>query len=601
MVSRKNTNTTYQSPYGAPPSARFLPVAGTFGDAPPNLNRPQAQSIPQQYPVQFHQGQQVYSHPAQFRHHPSNPQPNIHASPQVPPASLIPLSAVEDLHEPSPFASGAYQDYQDPFNAAFAQTAPPVFEGFIPAPGRKDEAEDISRELNEVSFDSSDEEAHIQAYREKLAEDAYLQQYDEDNSELDADYSEEDAEQDAGDPGEMELLEEFDDEDERPRRKRGKLSTRGALSTRGHTATGGVLRGVSQGPGSRGGRRGRPPGRGRGASQGTKSTRKKKDGRRGIPKGTKRGPRAVADPGPEFKELQRQANDRFIAKDYAEALSYAQRAIQLNPEIFDAYNITSEIYAAMGDEESSIAALIAGAPTKRDPGLWQFIVERIQKIDFNEYPEYTEQAKTAATLACLNQIIALDENYEARSHKLEIEARLGRASKCVVLGLKMLKTRKDNGEDPDTEVLKIMAMMGTSNKKQTRIHLDKLIQSFEEAIGVYTNPNRDPADNAWDWEMINIYLDLLDRKGDYDRGIAQTKILSRWKQGRSHETFWNDEEDDREFDIQDEPRRVHVAMFERTIVNAKHGETLPLEIRVKLGLFRVRRSLEDFSEAMVRL
>ena len=274
----------------------------------------------------------------------------------------------------------------------------------------------------------------------------------------------------------------------------------------------------------------------------------------------------------------------------------------MNPEIFDAWNIISEIYAAMNEEVKSIAALIAGAPTKRDAGLYQFIIERINKLDPEKYPEFNEDAKTSAVLGCLNWIIQLDNttaNYEARSHKLEIEARLGHVSKCVLLGLKMLKTRREQKEDPDTEVLKIMAMMGTSSPKQTKIHLEKLISSFDEAIAVFTKPRREPFNNDLDWELINIYLDLLDRSKKYDYAISRLKSLSRWKQGRRKQTYWDEQDDDREFDMQDEPRRVAVPQFVRESQDAKYGETLPLEIRVKLGLFRLRKSADDFPEAMV--
>ncbi|KAL6709543.1 transcription factor TFIIIC subunit tfc4 [Coniothyrium glycines] len=593
-----NPNRIYRSPYLPADNRRYLPVAGPFSDVPPTLNGQQAQNNRQPYPLPYPQEQPVFPHLPVFQE--TQEHQASHISHPVP---LIPLSAVQDLQEPPSFSGGAFQDFQDPFNRAYATAGPPVYEGFIPAPGREDEDDftTLPGGIQDIRFESSDEDDEIQHMLAEAEEEEHLRQLEEqDDSELDADYSEEEAEQDAGDPDEMELLEDFEDLDERPKSKRGRGGIRGIRGARSLLGARGASRGIS-GRGSRGGRRGRPPGRGRGGLHRSESTRGKKSGQRGRPKGERRGPRAVADPGPEFRELQRQANDKFIAKEYEEALSYAERAIQLNPEIFDAYNIASEIYAAMGEEENAIAVLIAGAPTKRDASLWQFIVERIQKIDTEKFPEYTEEAKTAAILACLNQVIALDNNYEARSHKLEIEARLGRASKCVMLGLKMLRTRKDNGEDPDTEVLKIMAMMGTSSRKQTRFHLDKLIRSFEDAVEVFTAESRDHLENPWDWEMINIYLDLLDRQGDYSRGIAQTKILSRWKQGRRSETFWNDEEDDREFDIEDGPRRVRVPMFQQTIQNASYGESLPLEIRVKLGLFRLRRDPEDFSEAMLHL
>ena len=88
---------------------------------------------------------------------------------------------------------------------------------------------------------------------------------------------------------------------------------------------------------------------------------------------------------------------------------------------------------------------------------------------------------------------------------------MGHVSKCVNLGAKMLKTLREQKQDPDTEVLKIMAMMGTSTPKQTRRHLTKIIDEFDQAIELYTGPSRNPETSDLDWELINIYLDLLDR------------------------------------------------------------------------------------------
>ncbi|KAH9879988.1 hypothetical protein J1614_002013 [Plenodomus biglobosus] len=573
---------------------RFLPVAGTFENDQPNSARSQLLNNRQVYPGHFTQGPQ-FVQPHQVLRQPQPRQSHITQAP------LIPLSAVEELQPPNPLTTGGFQD---PFNRAYATDGPAVFEGFIPAPGQEDE-DDYSSLANggrdqfrtDRDFESSDGDDEMERMLREAEEEEELQRIEERyNSEVDGDYSSEDAQHDEGDPDEMELLEDFEDEEERVKYKRNKSAIRGLSIARGQTST----RGISSTRGTRGRGRGRPSGRGRGGHLGSTSTRGRRGGKRGRTAGP-RGPRRVADPGQEFKELQRQANERFIAKDYEAALGYAQKAIQLNPEIFDAYNIASEIYAAMGEEESSIAALIAGAPTKRDAGLWQFIIERINKLDPEQYPDYSETAKTSAVLACLNQIILLNDNYEARSHKLEIEARLGHASRCMVLGLKMLKTRKEQGEDPDVEVLKIMAMMGTSSPRQTRMHLDKLLASFEEAIKIFTDISRDATDNDLDWEMINIYLDLLDRKGDYSKGIKQLRRLARWKQGRREETYWDDEKDDREFDIEDEPRRVAVPQFQRKSQDAKYGQTLPLEIRVKLGLFRLRQSSDDFAEAMRHL
>lgn len=545
-----------------PDRPRYLPLAGTFSDEVPNSSRPQSQQHRPQFPVQLPHPEQ-YVHPEQLFQQP---------------APLIPLNAVEDLHH-EPYTSSTFQD---PFNRAFISNQPVVHEGYIPAPGTRDE--DLYPNLpdgyRDSLFQDSDDSSDESDFERRLAEAEELREIEEkDDSEVDANYSEEDAEQDEGDPNEMEIDESYIEERARPKAKRGKPNARG----------------------TRGGRRGRPPGRGKGGFHGP--TRKHLRGKKnpGRPSG-KRGPRPIADPGPEFRNLQRAANERFIARDYPAALEYGQKAVRLNPEIFDAHNIVAESYAAMGEELKSIESLIIGAPTKRDPELWHLIIERIKRLDTTNHPTYTEEVKTAVVLQCLKSIIALDvTNYEARSLKLEIEARLGHVSKCVNLGTKMLKTLREQKQDPDTEVLKIMAMMGTSTPKQTKRHLTKIIEEFDQAIEIYTGPTRDPKASDLDWELINIYLDLLDRSGRYEYALKRLKDLSRWKQGRRNETYWDEQKDDREFDIEDTPRRVEVFDFKRKSKSAKYGETLPLEIRVKMGLFRLRKSADDYSEAMHHL
>lgn len=549
-------NQLWEDPELSPDAPRYLPIAGTFSDQDPGSSSAHLQHH-DQFPVQLPHLHQY--HPEQLFDHPT------------------PLP--EELLPHEQYTSSTFQD---PFNRAFISNQPVVHEGYIPAPETRNEDEypimpDGYRDslFQDYSDDDSSDESD---FERRLAEAEELREIEErDDPEADANYSEEDAEQDQGDPNDMEIDESYVEERARP--KRGRSSTRG----------------------TRGGRRGRPPGsgRGRGGFPSRKQLRGKKNP--GRPSG-KRGPRPIADPGPEFRSLQRAANERFIARDYPAALEYGQKAVQLNPEIFDAHNIVAESYAAMGEELKSIESLIIGAPTKRDPELWHLIIERIKKLDTTNHPTYTEEVKTAVVLQCLKSIIALDvTNYEARSLKLEIEARLGHVSKCVNLGTKMLKTLREQKQDPDTEVLKIMAMMGTSTPKQTRRHLPKIIDEFDLAIEVYTGPGRNPETSDLDWELINIYLDLLDRSGDHDHALKRLKDLSRWKQGRRNETYWDEEKDDREFDIDDVPRRVEVFDFKRKSKSAKYGESLPLEIRVKMGLFRLKRSADDYAEAMHHL
>jgi general transcription factor 3C polypeptide 3 (transcription factor C subunit 4) len=84
--------------------------------------------------------------------------------------------------------------------------------------------------------------------------------------------------------------------------------------------------------------------------------------------------------------------------------------------------------------------------------------------------------------------------------------------------------------------------------------------------------------------------------------LAKLKHVSRWLLGRVEETFWDlYNEDDREFDLED-GRRLEIQEYIPGKYNpATYGERLPLELRVKLGIFRLRLGDEEYEEAMVSL
>ncbi|KAF2278367.1 TPR-like protein [Westerdykella ornata] len=469
----------------------------------------------------------------------------------------------------------AYSTPDDSLAPAYSSAGPVVYEGFVPAPGHEEDDE-----IGEDNFiptrqdalfrsSSSDEESDNSEYeREQLAkEEARLQALEMKTLEKDQEYEDEEELED--EPDELLVDEELDEEEESPRPRR----SRGAGA-----------RGRGRG---RGGRRGRPSSRGKGGFRGSKAGGERKPGR---PRGQAR---AVAEPNPEFKEFQRIANDAYLRKDYRTALEACNNAIRVNPDYFVAHSLRSEIFREIGNEQSSTEALIVGASLKRDKNLWFYIIERIKKLDSRKYTSYDNSKKTALILDCLNAILAIDpDDYEARDQKLDIESRLGRISKSIQICKRMLTAQPE-----DVKVLKQMARIGTSTEKHTRLHLSTIIESFDTSIACFLEHDK-PQDSGLDWSLLNIYLELLHKSGEYSRGLTQAKTLARWIQSRKDETFWDELDDDREFDVEDEPRRTEVKEFSRTSPETEYGETLPLEIRTKLGLFRLHLQPPQLEEAM---
>jgi general transcription factor 3C polypeptide 3 (transcription factor C subunit 4) len=323
--------------------------------------------------------------------------------------------------------------------------------------------------------------------------------------------------------------------------------------------------------------RGRPRGRGRGGTQSR--------GRGG--KGLKRGPRPPLEPSKEFATLQKEAIDVFIDEhDYDKALNIIQQAISINPEVYAAHALMSEIYFAKGDDERGVAALFSGAhAAPRDATVWHQVADACLQRPSADRNKSLQQAAY-----CYARIIGMDQN--------DLDSRFQRAAINRELGLLTTALR---------EFEKILAVMPHNPSILQQIaelcvelgELDKAKQLYEDCIS-YHEANGLFGENAFSWSDVNVYVELFSTEGEYEEAVAKLKSLSRWLLGRAAETYWDEVvQDDREWDPADEPRRATIGQFVPAMYSSdSYGFGLPLELRVKLGIYRLNMGKDHRSEAL---
>ena len=277
----------------------------------------------------------------------------------------------------------------------------------------------------------------------------------------------------------------------------------------------------------------------------------------------------------------------FIDRDYDEAERLTQQAILINPEMFPAHSLLSEIHMARGDKEKALSALFHGAHTRpRDPKLWskvaQLILERAGENRTSGLPD---------AIYCYNRIIGLDAtNTEARYQRASLNRELGHKGRAAYEYELLLRYLPH-----DTIVLRHLA--------DIYIELDeaeRAICHYNDTISHYrlTEPW---SLTKFTWSDVNIYTELYNFQGQYEEGISKLKSLARWLVGRNSDVIWETfDEDDREWDARDYPRRVKVEGFESGKYGlAAYGDGLPLELRVKLGLYRLKLGGSNIEEAFV--
>ncbi len=325
------------------------------------------------------------------------------------------------------------------------------------------------------------------------------------------------------------------------------------------------------------GRKSTAPGRGRRGRGG-------RAGRGG--KGTKKGLRKPVEPTPEFKALHSQATMAFIDHDYEQAENLTLQALLINPEMYPAHNLLSEIHAARGDKEKALSAAWNGAHTRpRDPEMWSRIARLILERDDEDRDSTLRDA-----IYCYNRILYVDSsNVEARYQRAALNHELGHKRKAANEYEQLIKQLPH-----DTTVLRHLAEIYIDLDEP-----DSALSHYEASIHHFHSV--EPYDvTSFTWSDVNIVCELYGVQRRYDEGITVLKNLSRWLLDRANEKFWEAfDEDDREWDLEDQPRRSDVPEFSPGEHDAtSYGDGLPLELRVKLGVFRLKSENQNLMEAI---
>ena len=312
-------------------------------------------------------------------------------------------------------------------------------------------------------------------------------------------------------------------------------------------------------------------------------------------RGRKKGPKVTKhiDPGPEYREEATLANQAYFAEDFGTALEHIFNAIQINPEVYHGHVLFSEILEKQGRVRDAVYAITNGAAVKRDPAVWVQVAERYLAFD----GEDQDPNDIYSALKCYQEAVKLDkDNCEIREGKLrlllETEDYMAARKECKAL------VRIRPGELD--YVRQFASLCNMTGEREDR---ERALMAYETAFKLLENQSTIGTPDE-QWDHLNVYLDLLHRNLRSQQGLAQAKRLARWFLGRKQDTFWDAWDiDDREFD-NDNSRRGHVVQFQQGRVTrdlTKYGDGLPLDIRVKMGMFRAQMGLLHQPEALSHL
>lgn len=310
----------------------------------------------------------------------------------------------------------------------------------------------------------------------------------------------------------------------------------------------------------------------------------KKGGRRGV-----RGPRKAVEPTLEIKLLLGRANEAFIRKDYDTAERYTTQVIQMNAETYAAHALLSGIFIERGEIQLGIVAQMSAAHLRpKHVSVWKLCVNLILENGQENRASYLTDA-----VYCYTRIVRINpQDVEARYQRALLLRELGHNGRAALEFEQMLELVPN-----DTTLLRHLAEVCIDLGE-----INRAIEPYHQHI-LHSMSLDDGRDDNFTWSDVNIFVELFGYKGDYSGGVRELKMLSRYLLGREQESYWDDvQEDDREWDLDDDPRRTSLAEFTPGQYGREaYGEGLPLELRVKLGLYRLKIDGGHSSEALVGL
>ena len=294
----------------------------------------------------------------------------------------------------------------------------------------------------------------------------------------------------------------------------------------------------------------------------------------------------IGDEAPSFevKALMGQANQAFGLGQLDRALEGAKKVIQIEAGVYSAWKLLGEIFRKKGKLHRCLLAWLTAAHARpKDWELWLTCARMSLDRYGSRRLNYHDQA-----IYCLNHAIHANPNHidviYDRSLLLKEAGQLHKA----VDGFATLHRLLPN----DTSILRDMAALLTELG-----HLPDAIAHYAHSAAYFMSAG-DP-DHAFGWSELNIFVELHMMGRRWADAIATLKRIARWLYGRADESFWDCNrdrdcapgDDDRESDSTDE-RRKELRQYVPLHFDPD-TYTLPLELRVKLGVCHIKLGHHD--------
>lgn len=267
---------------------------------------------------------------------------------------------------------------------------------------------------------------------------------------------------------------------------------------------------------------------------------------------------------PEVRSFISQANEAFVQNNHDLALDLYLKVIQKDPKNFEAYKTIGEINKLRGNLNNCCSSwLIAAELRPWDTEFWGDVGDLSRELG------HFDQAIYCYTKAITPNATKSAPYILQRALLYKEKKSFGRALE----GFQKLRTVFPQ----DSHYIKLLASVYNEQKR-----LNDAINLYMRTLDYNINPSSKHLYPKFEWPELNILLELYIQQHSWRVGIKVIKLVARWLQRRQHETWWDEQDDDAEFD-----ERRNVVLEQKKITSDTVHYDLPIDIRFKLGYFRL--------------
>lgn len=278
---------------------------------------------------------------------------------------------------------------------------------------------------------------------------------------------------------------------------------------------------------------------------------------------------------PEVRDHLSRANEAFVNGDLSTAWHHYQEVIKLDPKSYIAYRTLGEICQMRKQmNRCCLYWLLAAECGEADDQFWGMVAELSAELG------HITQA-----IHCYTKAIA---KLDGKSGQFIMERSLlyqqikqyGRALEGFQRLHRMYPT--------DSSVVKNLASVYVEQKR-----LNDAINLYVRILEANRNPQPNVEYPKFNWSELNIVSELFMSQHSWKPAIKVIKIVARWKQNREDETWWDEQDDDAEFDDNNRRKVLYARKPAQAELYMARDNTLPIDIRFKLGLFRLELDQKD--------